>query len=49
VFGEQQVFAQGGVEEEGFLGDVAELVAQPFLGDFRERVPSMRMRPLVGS
>ena len=32
VFREQEVFAEGGVKEEAFLGDVAELVAQPFLG-----------------
>ena len=31
-FREKQVFAKAGVEEETFLGDVAELVAQPFFG-----------------
>ena len=41
VFGEQEIFAQRGVEEEAFLGDVAELVAQPFLGNVR---PAERRR-----
>eukprot|EP00903_Cladosiphon_okamuranus_P003719 g3717.t1 len=38
VLGEGEVFAQRGVEEEGVLGDEAGVVAEPFLGDFRDGV-----------
>ena len=37
VFREQEVFAHGGVEEEAFLRHIAELIAQPFLGNFLQR------------
>ena len=48
VFREQEVFAQGGVEEEAFLGDVADVVAQPFLGERSERMAVEQDAALVG-
>ena len=39
VLREGEVFADRGVEKEGFLGDEAGVVAEPFLGDFRDGIP----------